>query len=513
MTTRRADRPGTVFLVGAGPGDPGLITVRGAQCLRTANVVLYDRLVDRRLLALAPSHAELIDVGKARGDGPDRQAGINALLVEKARAGGRVVRLKGGDPFVFGRGGEEAEALAEAGVTYQVVPGVTSAIAAPAYAGIPLTHRGYASSFTVITGSEASDKDENAIAWDRLAGLDGTVVVLMGWERLEEIVDAVVGAGRSEDTPVAAIQWGSEPGQRTVVGTLADIVGRARESGLAPPVAVVIGEVVRLRGRLRWFDAGPLFGKRVLVTRSRSQASTLSELLALEGAEPIEAPTIEVRPLDDTSELDDAVGDLSRYRWAVFTSANAVDAVFDRLAALSLDARALRDTRVAAIGEATAARLRERGIVADLVPREAVSASMAEALRGHVAAGETVLVPQADIAGDELRAGLSQAGAKVRRVVAYRTVAPEASRKLVAEALDEGVDVVTFTSSSTARNFARLIGGDVGPLGNTVVACIGPITAATARQLGMDVRLVAERSTVAGLVDAIKAYFGEEETR
>ena len=513
MTTRREDRPGTVFLVGAGPGDPGLITVRGAQCLRTADVVLYDRLVDRRLLALAPPQAELIDVGKVRGDRPDRQAGINALLVEKARAGGRVVRLKGGDPFVFGRGGEEATALSDAGVPYQVVPGITSAIAAPAYAGIPLTHRGYASSFTVVTGSEAPDKDESAIAWDRLACLDGTVVVLMGWERLEEIVDALVEAGRPRDTPVALVQWGSESYQKTVVGTLADVVDRARESGIAPPVAVVIGEVVRLRDRLRWFDAGPLFGKRVLVTRSRTQASALSELLALEGAEPIEAPTIEVRPLGDTSDLDDAVRDLSRYRWAVFTSANAVDALFDRLTALSLDARALRDTRVAAIGEATSTRLRENGIVADLVPRVAVSASMAEALARHVAAGDTVLIPQADIAGDELRAGLDRAGANVRRVVAYSTVTPEASRKLVAEALDVGVDVVTFTSSSTARNFARLIGGDVGSLGDTAVACIGPITAATARQLGMDVRLVAERSTVAGLVDAIEAYFGEEETR
>ena len=502
---------GTVFLVGAGPGDPGLITVKGARCLQSADVVLYDRLVDRRLLAMAPRRAELIDVGKVRGDRPDRQAGINALLIEKARAGARVVRLKGGDPFVFGRGGEEAAALAEAGVPYQVVPGVTSAIAAPAYAGIPLTHRGYASSFTVLTGSEAPGKDESAVAWDKLAGLDGTIVVLMGWERLEGIVDTLVREGRPADTPVAAIQWGSEAHQRTVVGTLADIVDSAHESDIAPPVAVVIGEVVRLRDRLRWFDSRPLFGKRVLVTRSRSQASVLSELLSLEGAEPIEAPTIEILPLDDTSELDDAVRNISAYRWGVFTSANAVDAVFDRLTALSLDARALRDTRVAAIGAATSARLREHGIIADLVPREAVSTSMAEALRGHVAAGDTVLIPQADIAGDELRVGLSQAGADVRRVVAYRTVTPEDSADLVSGMLEEGVDVVTFTSSSTARNFSALLGGDVGRLGDTAVACIGPLTAATARQLGMDVHVVAERSTVAGLVDAIKAYYGEED--
>ena len=511
MTRGGEEGTGTVFLVGAGPGDPGLITVKGAQCLRSADVVLYDRLVDRRLLAMAPPHAELIDVGKVRGDRPDRQDGINALLIEKARAGGRVVRLKGGDPFVFGRGGEEAAALSGAGVPYQVVPGVTSAVAAPAYAGIPLTHRGYASSFTVVTGSEAPGKDESAIAWDKLAGLGGTIVVLMGWERLEEIVGTLVREGLPADTPAALIQWGSESYQRTVVGTLADIVERARESGIAPPVVVVIGDVVRLRDRLSWFDSRPLFGKRVLVTRSRSQASALAELLSLEGAEAVEAPTIEVRPLEDTAELDDAVRNVSRYRWAVFTSANAVDAVFDRLTALSLDARALRDTRVAAIGEATSARLRDRGVIADLVPRESVSASMAEALRGHVAAGDTVLLPQADIAGEELRVGLSQAGAEVRHVVAYRTVTPEASAELVSGLLEEGMDVVTFTSSSTVRNFARLLGGDVGRLGDTRVACIGPLTAATAKQLGMDVHVVAEKSTVAGLVDAIKAYYREED--
>ena len=511
MTRGGEQGTGTVFLVGAGPGDPGLITVKGAQCLRSADVVLYDRLVDRRLLAMAPPHAELIDVGKVRGDRPDRQDGINALLIEKARAGGRVVRLKGGDPFVFGRGGEEAAALSGAGVPYQVVPGVTSAVAAPAYAGIPLTHRGYASSFTVLTGSEAPGKDESAIAWDKLAGLGGTIVVLMGWERLEEIVGTLVREGLPADTPAALIQWGSESYQRTVVGTLADIVDRARGSGISPPVVVVIGDVVRLRDRLSWFDSRPLFGKRVLVTRSRSQASALAELLSLEGAEAVEAPTIEVRPLEDTAELDDAVRGVSRYRWAVFTSANAVDAVFDRLTALSLDTRALRDTRVAAIGEATSARLRDRGVIADLVPRESVSASMAEALRGHVAAGDRLLLPQADIAGEELRVGLSQAGADVRHVVAYRTVTPEASAELVSGLLEEGMDVVTFTSSSTARNFVRLLGGDVGRLGDTRVACIGPLTAATAKQLGMDIHVVAEKSTVAGLVDAIKAYYREED--
>ena len=511
MTRGAEQGTGTVFLVGAGPGDPGLITVKGARCLRSADVVLYDRLVDRRLLAMAPPHAELIDVGKVRGDRPDRQDGINALLIEKARAGGRVVRLKGGDPFVFGRGGEEAAALSGAGVTYQVVPGVTSAVAAPAYAGIPLTHRGYASSFTVLTGSEAPGKDESAIAWDKLAGLGGTIVVLMGWERLEEIVGTLVREGLPADTPAALIQWGSESYQRTVVGTLADIVDRARESGIAPPVVVVIGDVVRLRDNLSWFDSRPLFGKRVLVTRSRSQASALAELLSLEGAEAVEAPTIEVRPLEDTAELDDAVRNVSRYRWAVFTSANAVDAVFDRLTALSLDTRALRETRVAAIGEATSARLRDRGVIADLVPRESVSASMAEALSGHVAAGDRLLLPQADIAGDELRAGLSQAGAEVQHVVAYRTVTPEASAELVSGLLEEGMDVVTFTSSSTVRNFVRLLGGDVGRLGDTRVACIGPLTAATAKQLGMDVHVVAEKSTVAGLVDAIKAYYREED--
>jgi uroporphyrinogen III methyltransferase/synthase len=503
-------RSGTVYLVGAGPGEPGLITVKGLRCLESADVVVYDRLVDRRLLAKAPRDAERIDVGKVRGERPDRQAGINALLVEKARDGSRVVRLKGGDPFVFGRGGEEAAALAEAGVPYEVVPGVTSAVAAPAYAGIPLTHRGYASTFTVITGSEAPDKTDSSIAWDKLAQLGGTIVVLMGWYSLEAIVNRLVREGRSADTPVALVQWGSESYQRTVVGTLSDIIYKAGDAGLTPPVAAVIGEVVSLRDKLRWFDSRPLFGKRVLVTRSRQQASALSELLSLEGAEPIELPTIEIRPLDDTLELDDAVRDISRYRWVVFTSANAVEAVFARLTVMGLDARALHASRVAAIGSATSASLRDRGIAADLVPEKSVSESVSIALGDRIEAGETVLLPHADIARDALREGLAQAGAQVHDVIAYKSVMPEDSRVRIAALLEEGVDVATFTSSSTASNLAKLLGGDVGRLGNTRIACIGPVTAATARRLGMNVHIVAERSTIAGLVDAIKSHYDEE---
>ena len=502
--------PGTVYLVGAGPGDPGLITVKGLRCLESADVVVYDRLVDERLLDRAPRDVEIVDVGKLPGDRPDRQSSINSLLVDRAKEGKRVVRLKGGDPFVFGRGGEEAAALAKAGIPFEVVPGVTSAIAAPAYAGIPLTHRGYASTFTVLTGSEAPDKADSPIAWDKLAQLGGTIVVLMGWDNLETIAATLVREGRSPDTPVALVQWGSETYQRTVVGTLSDVFDRARESGLAPPVVAVIGEVVGLREALRWFDNRPLFGKRVLVTRSRRQAGALSELLSLEGAEPLEVPTIEVQPLADTAELDEALRRLGRYDWVVFTSANTVEAVFDRLAAAGLDARAFHASKVAAIGSATAASLGGRGITADLVPEKPVSETMAENLGEQIAAGDSVLLPRADIARDVLREGLAARGVIVDDVVAYKTVMPEESMQRIRDLLGEGVDVVTFTSSSTVANLAKSLNGDVARLGGAKVACIGPVTAATAREVGMDVDIVAEMSTVAGLVDSIKAYFANE---
>ena len=503
-------KAGKVFLVGAGPGDPGLVTVKGLRCIEAAEVVIYDRLVDTRLLGHAPSDAELIDVGKVPGEGGKRQEEINALMVEQAEKGKRVVRLKGGDPFVFGRGAEEAEVLHKAGVAFEVVPGITSAIAAPAYAGIPLTHRGLASSFTVVTGSEAADGPGPAVAWDKLAEADGTLVVLMGWESLDSIAKTLVQFGRSPDTPIALVHWGTEPSQRTVVGTLSDIVGKAEQAGLAPPVVAVIGEVVLHRAKMQWFDNGPLFGKRVLVTRTRSQAGALSVLLSDRGAQPIELPTIETRALDDYSDLDGALRRLTSYDWVIFTSANSVHAVFDRLEALQLDARAFGSTKVAAVGSATAESLGEHGIVADFVPETFLSSAIVEGLNDRELSGSRVLLPRADIAPQPLSQDLSTIGVLVEEVTAYRTVPSEESGKRIDDILSDGIDIATFTSSSTVTNLVGILDGSLDRLSQGTVACIGPVTAATARELGLRVDIVAREHTVAGLVDALETHFAKE---
>ena len=502
---------GRVYLVGAGPGDPGLITVKGLRCLKAADVVVYDRLVDRRLLGQARAEATLVDAGKVPGDGGAKQAEINATLVDLAAQGKNIVRLKGGDPFVFGRGGEEAQALADAGVPFEVVPGVTSAIAAPAYAGIPLTHRGVASSFTVVTGSEAADLEEgSSVAWHELASEGGSLVVLMGLESLPCIVENLKRHGWGADTEVALVQWGTEPYQQTVVGSLSDIVERASDAGLTPPVVAVFGDVVGLRQRLRWFDNRPLFGKRVLVTRTRAQASVLCDMLSLRGAEPVELPTIEVLDPEGYADLDDALKRLGNYDWVVFTSANGVRVVFERLYAIGLDSRAFGGSSVAAIGSATAESLRDRGVVADLTPDRFVSEAVVDALRDRGIRGCRVLLPRADIAGKALPQGLSDLGAVVDEVVAYRTAAVARPRGDVEAALSAGIDVATFTSSSTVEGLADLLDGDVSRVSDATIACIGPVTAGTARKLGLRVDIVASEHTVAGLVEALEAYFGEE---
>ena len=340
---------GKVYLIGAGPGDPGLITVKGREALERCDVVVYDRLAHPSLLDYAPASAERVFAGKARGQQELTQDGINALLVERARAGLRVARLKGGDPFVFGRGGEEALALARCGIPFEVVPGVSSAIAAPAYAGIPVTHRGIATGFTVVSGSEDPSKPESSVRWEELArslaSHGGTLMTLMGWASIEKILDALQRAGLSADTPVALVQWGTWNRQRTVTGTLATAAGKGRAAGLAAPVVAVIGEVVKLREELAWFDKRPLFGKRVLVTRSRTQASRMCQLLEDAGAIPVELPAIAIAPPEDFAPLEAAVSRLSSYGWVIFASVNAVDAVFERLEAQDRDARAFGTAR------------------------------------------------------------------------------------------------------------------------------------------------------------------------
>jgi uroporphyrinogen III methyltransferase/synthase len=474
----------TVYLVGAGPGDPGLLTVRGAEVLRTADVVVHDRLAESSLLDLAPADAERIDVGKSPG-APIPQDRINALLVERARRGQEVVRLKGGDPFVFGRGGEEAEALGAAGVAFEVVPGITSAVAVPAYAGIPVTHRGLSTSFTVVTGHRRHSADD-PVDWDAVARSGGTIVVLMGVAHRAELARDLMAGGLPAATPVAAVRWGTRPGQRTLRTTLE----RLHEVELEPPVTLVVGRVAALD--LAWFETRPLFGRRVVVTRAREQASGLAERLRALGAEVVHLPTIRIAdPADGGAALAAAATRARDYDWVAFTSANAVERFFAHLN----DARALADVRVAAVGQATALALAGRGVVADLVPPRAVASALAEAFPAGTG---RVLLPQAALADDVLSSGLAAKGWSVDVVEAYRTLPVTPLPEVAAAAAK--ADAVAFTSSSTVENYVDAVGaGGVPP----VVACIGPVTAATARRRGLEVTVVADEHSVDGLVAAL----------
>lgn len=496
---------GSVILVGAGPGDPGLITVRGVEALRCADVVVYDYLAAPELLRYARNDAELRYVGKRAGQHTLRQEEISRLLVELASAGRRVVRLKGGDPFVFGRGGEEAEALAQAGIPFEVVPGVTSAVSVPAYAGIPVTHRGLASSFTVITGHEDPTKPDSALDWSALARVD-TLVVLMGVGNLGPIVGELIRYGKAPATPAALIERGTVGVQRTVTGTLDDIVDLALASGIQAPAIAVIGDVVGLRARLAWFDCKPLHGLRILVTRTRDQAGKLSASLRACGAEPVECPLIETAPPPDWAPLDAAIERLLAFDWAVFTSANGVEAFFGRLALAELDARALAGCRIAAIGPATAEALAEHGLRADWVPDEHVAEAVADGI-GEVR-GLRVLLARAEKARPVLAERLSAAGALVEEVTAYRTVRPAGLAAELRERLDGGVDIVTFTSSSTVQHFVEALGeGEAAQaLDGVCVACIGPITADTARRYGLAPSCVAAEYTIDGLVQALISW-------
>ena len=476
----------TVYLVGAGPGDPGLLTLRGAEVMRRADVVVYDRLAEPSLLELAPPGADLVDVGKRPGS-PVPQDQINRLLVDRGLAGLEIVRLKGGDPFVLGRGGEEAEALIRAGVPFEVVPGVTSAVAVPAYAGIPVTHRGLSTSFTVVTGHSRHAVD-NEIDWEALARAGDTIVVLMGVAHKAEIAKRLTEGGRDPSTPVAAVRWGTRTAQRTVRTTLAEL----GDVELEPPVTIVIGEVAGLE--LGWFDRRPLFGRRVVVTRARAQSSSLVARLRELGADVVELPTIAlVDPDDGGAGLREAAGGLSTYDWVAFTSANAVE----RFVPLLRDARSFGPVRIAAIGTGTASALARHNLAADLVPGRFVAESLLEALLALGDPPGRLLLPRAAGGRDVLPDGLRRRGWVVDVVEAYRTTTPVPSEEL-AQAV-RGADAVTFTSSSTVTGYLAAVGQRVPP----VVACIGPVTAATARDAGLEVAVVAEEHTVEGLVRAV----------
>lgn len=520
-----ASRPRTcVYLVGAGPGDPGLITVRGRDLLAHATAVVYDYLASPALLSLAPAAAERINVGKQGFERHITQPEINDILVAKAReldqraAAGEldaagaptIVRLKGGDPFVFGRGGEEALALAGAGIPFEVVPGITAGAAAPAYAGIPITHRGLASAVTFVTGNEDPTKDETALDWEALARVGGTLCFYMGMRNLPLIAEKLIEHGRDPQTPAALVRWGTTCAQQTLTAPLSQVARRAAEEGFGAPAIIVVGDVASLHDELSWFERRPLFGRRIVVTRSRTQASDLVRGLAAAGAETLEVPTIEIAPPASFEALDAALDNLAAYQWVVFTSANGVDAFFERLAARPRgprDARALGAARVGAIGPATAARLERFGVTADVVPDEYVAERTFDALvEAGLAAGERVLIPRAAEAREALPRLLRAHGAQVDVAAAYETRPPaDSGAQPVREALESGqVDAVTFTSSSTARNFLSLLGPDAARLLEGVdLFSIGPITTQTLSQHGFDCVLQAADYTIPGLIARI----------
>jgi uroporphyrinogen III methyltransferase/synthase len=485
-----------------------LLTRRGEALLRQADVVVYDRLVSDELLELVGTEVERVYVGKQPGRHSMRQEQINQLLVDLGRAGRRVVRLKGGDPFVFGRGGEEALALQAAGVPFEVVPGVTSAIAAPAYAGIPITHRGLSTSVTIATGHEDPTKSGSSLDWSTLGRGADTLVFLMGVEQLSTIVSQLLANGRREDEPAALIRWGTTPEQEVLTARLGSIVEQARERAFAPPAVLVVGAVVDLANVLAWKRTGVLAGKTVLVTRAREQASALSAQLAALGARPLEYPTIRIAAVQDSSELDGALDRLSGYQWVIFTSVNGVRATFERLAQLGRDARAFGGAQVGAIGPATAAALRERGIRADFIPEAFTSDAIAAELGGLIEPGARVLLLRADIAPLALVEALKSSGASADNVVAYRTVPDLADREELRRLLrEQEIDIVTFTSSSTVKNLVEGLGADRGLLAGCLVACIGPVTARKAQELGLEVDLVAPVHTVDGLIQALVERF------
>jgi uroporphyrinogen III methyltransferase/synthase len=502
-----------VYLVGAGPGDPGLITVRGKQCIENADVIIYDYLAPPALLNYAQNHAEIIYVGKKGGDHTLSQDKINALIVEKAKAGSMVCRLKGGDPFIFGRGGEEAEILVSKSIPFEVVPGVTSAIAAAAYAGIPLTHRKLTATLAFITGHEDPHKKESSIDWESLARGIGTLVFFMGVKNLPDITQKLIANGRSPETPVALIRWGTTPGQTTVTGTLDNIAERAKKAALKPPAIIVVGEVVQLRNTLKWFEKRPLLGKRIVVTRARQQASDLVRRLSHLGAECLEFPTIKVVPINDAAPLDNAVQNLATYDWILFTSVNGVKFFFDHLFGMNKDVRALNHLHTAAIGPATAEKLFEYGLKSDIIPQNYRAEAVVDAFRKIPLEGKKILLPRAKEARPVLPVELRKMGAEVDEVTAYLTEKVRANTDQLIKRLEEKtIDLITFTSSSTVQNFKDLL-----PPNNfkqlikgITIASIGPITTETAIESGFEVPITAKLYTIPGLCDAIVKYCDNE---
>lgn len=504
-------KKGKVYLIGAGPGDPGLITLKAANCLAKADVVVYDHLVSSLVLDYAPGQAEKIYAGKTGSKHFLEQDEINSILVRKARLGKTVARLKGGDPFVLGRGGEEAEDLQKNGILFEVVPGITSAVAVPAYAGIPVTHRGLSSSLAVITGHEDPSKKSSSIRWDKLATAADTLVILMGMQRLPQITALLIKHGRKGSTPVAVIRDGTLPSQVSITGTLKNIADRVRKAGLEAPAVIVVGDVVKLRERLNWFESFPLFGKRVLVTRAGSQAGSFEKLLGEHGALPVRFSSIEIKPLTAGSRLDKALANVAEYNWIGFTSVNGVETFFGRLRDLGLDSRCLSGLKIGAIGPATGRALQKTGITPDYIPEEFTGRGFVAGLKKRQVSGQRFLLPRADIADDEITAGLKKLGAEVDDIAVYSTVRPRSQKARLKELLfKDSIDVITFTSSSTVTNLlAGLSSREISHI-RPKIACIGPKTARTAAGAGLKITILAREQTMPGLLAAMEDYFRKE---
>jgi uroporphyrinogen III methyltransferase/synthase len=503
---------GKVYLVGAGPGDIGLLTIKGLRCLERAEVVVYDYHLNAQVLNYVHQNAEFIYAGKRGGHHAMTQDEINATLILKAKDGRIVCRLKGGDPFVFGRGGEEAEALAREDIEFEVIPGVSSVIAAPACAGIPLTHRDYASSFAVITGNEATTKDGSFIAWSHLAKTHDTLVFLMAVKNISLITDRLVESGRPAQTPVAVVRWGARPDQETVVGTLKTIARMVEEKHLKPPAVMIVGEVVSLRQKLQWYEKKPLFGHRILITREYSlEYMPLEEL----GAEIFEFPTIRIDPPESYAELDVAIAVISSYQWLVFTSANGFRFFLDRYLKTGHDIRDLKGLRICAIGSKTADAVRRSGMAVDLVPEEYHAEGLAKAFTELSASGlkgVRILLPRAESAREVFPDDVRIMGGEIDTPPVYRAVKPEKHGKRLKRFLLEGrISIATFTSSATFTNFVDMVGSDALPLlQNAAIAAIGPVTRKTIEKAGLSVTIMPEEATIEAMVAAIIEWAGQK---
>ena len=499
-----------VVLIGAGPGDPDLITLKGINYLQKANVVIRDFLANDKLLNHCSPEAEIIYVGKRAGHHSLKQEEINQLLIEKAKSHKLVVRLKGGDPFVFGRGGEEVLALHHAGIDFEVIPGVTAGTAALCYAGIPSTHRGDATSVSFITGHEDPTKEKSGLNWKAIAAIHGTLVFYMGVRNLQNIVNNLMENGKSPETPVALIRWGTMPNQQTLIGNLLNIVQKTEETTLQPPALIVIGDVVKYQEQMNWFQKRRLFGKTIVVTRARAQASNLEQQLQDLGANVLQFPTIRIEDPESWQFIDQAIEYLNNYDWVVFTSVNGVEKFFKRLSINGSDARKFQHVKIASIGPATTEKLKTYGIIADLVPQKYVAESLLEGIKaqGRIK-GQKFLLPRAEEARAILREELIKAGAQVDEIVTYRTVLETDQKETIVENIKSGkIDLITFTSSSTVKNFVTLIGEEsLNQLKKVDIACIGPITKQTAESYKLECKIMPEDYTIPGLVNEIENYY------